>query len=73
MNIYTMKSKKYVTIRWLKKGLELRDDICKFYGISKEITINGCSGFYATEETIERLRKSESKGVFVILTIEDEK
>ena len=66
-----MENKKYVTIRWLDKGLEMRDEICKYYNIPKDIIINGTSGFYASNEKIARLRKSQEKGVLIILTIED--
>lgn len=66
-----MENKKYVTIRWLDKGLEMRDEICKYYNITKEITINGTTGFYASDEKIARLRKSQEKGVLTILTIEN--
>ena len=68
-----MENKKYVTIRWLDKGLKMRDEICKYYNIPKQITINGTTGFYLNDEKIARLRKSQEKGVLIFLTIEEYK
>ena len=55
-----------VTIYWTKEGLKIRDKICEFFKMPKQITINGETYCEIEEDMMGKLRATEARNLIQI-------